>query len=176
MLKKIALIFAVAIAVIFIFAATKPDNFVVQRSLTIQAAPDKIYPLIADFHRWVLWSPYEKLDPTLQRTYGGMAAGKGASYQWSGNKQAGKGSMEIIAASEPTDIVIQLDFTEPFAAHNTAEFTLAPNGENTTVTWTMRGLSPFISKIMQVFFNMDKMIGPDFEAGLANLKVIAEQH
>lgn len=176
MLKKTALIIVAAIAAILIAAAMQPDNFTVQRSLTIKASPEKIYPFIADFHHWQEWSPFEKLDPALQRTYSGMDSGKGSIYAWSGNKDAGKGRMEIIATSEPNDIVIQLDFIEPFAAHNTAEFTLTAAGENTTVTWAMRGPSPFIAKIMHVFFNMDKMLGADFEAGLINLKKISEPH
>lgn len=176
MFKMIGAIIVAAIAVILVLAAMKPDNFVVQRSLTIKSPPEKIYPLIADFHRWTQWSPYEKLDPALQRTYSGADSSKGAIYEWSGNKKAGKGRMEITAANEPNDIVIQLDFIEPFAARNTAEFTLAPNGDSTTVTWSMRGSSPFIAKIMQVFCNMDKMVGPDFKTGLANLQTIAEQH
>lgn len=175
MLKIIAMIIGAVLAVILILAATKPDNFVIQRSLAIKAPPGKIYPLIADFHRWTAWSPYEKLDPSLQRTFSGAETGRGAIYEWSGNKKAGKGRMEIIEAKEPHDIVIQLDFIEPFAAHNTAEFTLTPNGDSTIATWAMRGTSPFVAKIMQVFFNMDKMIGPDFETGLANLKAAAEQ-
>lgn len=176
MFKVIGAIVVAVIAIILVLAAMKPDNFVVQRTLSIHAAPEKIYPFIADFHRWTLWSPYEKLDPALQRTYSGAASSKGAVYEWSGNKKAGKGRMEITAANEPNDIVIQLDFIEPFATRNTAEFTLTPNGESTTVTWAMRGPSPFIAKIMQVFFDMDKMVGPDFETGLANLQAIAKQH
>lgn len=176
MFKMLAAVIVVALAGILILAAVKPDNFVVQRSVTIKASPDKIYPLIADFHRWTLWSPYEKLDPALHRTYSGADAGKGAVYEWSGNKKAGKGRMEIVNVNEPTDIVIQLDFIEPFATRNTAEFTLVPSGGNTTVTWAMRGSSPFVAKIMQVFFDMDKMVGPDFETGLANLQAIAERH
>ncbi|HEY3699848.1 MAG TPA: SRPBCC family protein [Spongiibacteraceae bacterium] len=175
MLKITGSIIVAIIVVILILAATKPDNFVIQRSLAIKAPPEKIYPLIADFHHWTAWSPYEKLDPSLQRTFSGAESGRGAIYEWSGNKKAGKGRMEIIETKEPNDIVIQLDFIEPFAAHNTAEFTLTPNGDSTTATWAMRGTSPFIAKIMQVFFNMDKMIGPDFETGLANLKAATEQ-
>jgi hypothetical protein len=175
MLKTIALVIAAAIAAVLIAAAMKPDNFVVQRSIEINAAPEKIYPLIDDFHRWTQWSPYEKLDPNLQRIYSGAASGVGAIYTWSGDKNVGKGRMQIIDVKEPTQIIIQLDFIEPFATHNTAEFSLAPRNNATTVTWSMRGPSPFISKIMQVFFSMDKMIGNDFETGLANLKIAAER-
>ena len=175
MLKIIGSIIAVVIIGIVILAATKPDTFVVQRSLEIKTPPEKIYPLIADFHRWIEWSPYEKLDPNLQRTYSGAAAGRGAIYAWSGNKQAGKGRMEMLDAKAPSDIVIQLDFIEPFAARDTAEFTLAPQGDATTVTWSMRGSLSFLMKVMHLFFDMDKMIGADFEKGLANLKTAAER-
>lgn len=176
MFKIIGAIIAVAIAAILILAAMQPDSFVVQRSLAIPASPEKIYPLISDFHRWTRWSPFEKLDPAMQRTYSGADSGKGAVYTWSGNNKAGKGRMEITDTNAPNGIVIQLDFIEPFAASNTAEFTLVPDGDTTTVTWAMRGSSPFIAKIMHLFFNMDKMVGSDFETGLANLKAATESH
>jgi carbon monoxide dehydrogenase subunit G len=176
MFKLIGVAVSIVIAAVLILAAMQPDNFVVQRSITVQTPPDKIYPFINDFHRWAAWSPFEKLDPAMQRVFSGTEAGKGAIYEWSGDKNAGKGRMEIIDATAPNNISIQLDFSEPFAAHNTTEFTLAPNGETTTVTWAMRGSSPFIAKIMQLFCNMDKMIGPDFEEGLANLKMLAERN
>lgn len=175
MLKVIGAIAVIAIATILILAAAKPDNFVVQRTLDINTSPEKIYPFISDFRNWTIWSPYEKLDPNLQRTYSGAAAGKGAVYEWSGDGKAGKGRMEIIKTEEPNSIVIALDFFAPFEAHNIAEFTLESRGDASTVTWAMRGPSPFITKIMQVFFSMDKMVGADFETGLANLKQISEK-
>lgn len=175
MLKIIGGIVAVAIAVILIIAATKPDNFVVQRTLDINAAPEKIFPLINDFHNWTQWSPYENRDPNLQRTYSGAAMGKGAVYAWRGNKDIGEGRMEITETQEPNSILIALDFLAPFKAHNVAEFTIAPRGDGSTVTWAMRGASPFVTKVMQVFFSMDKMVGADFETGLANLKNLSEK-
>ena len=175
MLKTIAIIAGVVIAAILILAATKPDTFRVQRSITIKAPPEKIFPLINDFHSWVLWSPYEKKDLAMKKTYSSKAAGTGATYAWQGDKNVGKGSMEITKSVAPSNIVIALDFFEPFEAHNTAEFSLDANGDSTLVTWSMQGPSPYISKIMQLFFNMDKMVGADFEVGLAELKTLAEK-
>ena len=171
----IAIVLAIAIAIVLILAATKPDTFQVQRSATIKAAPEKIYPLISDFHQWKGWSPWENRDPAMKRTYGGAAAGEGAVYAWEGNKNVGSGRMEILDASAPSKIVIKLDFLKPFEAHNTAEFTMLPQGDATNLTWLMHGPAPFISKLMHVFMNIDRMVGKDFEAGLANLKRLTEK-
>jgi len=175
----IAVVLAVAIAVVLILAMTKPDTFSVQRAATVKAPPEKIYSLINDFHQWGSWSPWENKDPAMQRSYSGAASGRGAVYAWEGNKNVGSGRMEIIDASEPSKIVIKLDFLKPFEAHNTAEFTMLPQGNatnaTTNVTWLMHGPAPFTSKVMQVFMNMDKMIGKDFETGLANLKKVTEK-
>lgn len=173
MWKKIVLGLVVIVAVILVWAATKPDTFSVQRSITINAPPEKIVPLLDDFHQWGAWSPWEKLDPAMKRTHSGAARGKGAVYAWEGNSQAGAGRMEILDSS-PSHVGIQLDFLKPFPSHNTAEFALQPNGGATNVTWTMKGPNLFIGKIMSIFVSMDKMIGKDFEAGLANLKARAE--
>ena len=175
MLATIAIIVVVLLAALLAFAATRPDVLRVQRATSIQAAPETIFPLIADFHRWISWSPWENRDPELKRTYSGAASGKGAVYAWKGNRNVGSGRMEITEASSPGKITIQLDFIKPFAAHNITEFTLQPAGGATNVTWTMHGPSPFITKVMGVFVNMDKMIGKDFETGLANLKSVAER-
>lgn len=174
MVKKIAIVLAVLLLGLLTFAATRPDSFRVQRTLTIHAPPEKIYPLLEDFHRWNDWSPYQKLDPSMRRTLSGAERGKGAVYEWDGNAKAGKGRMEITNLSAPSRVTIQLDFTKPFEAHNTAEFTLQPRGETTDVTWAMYGPSPFATKLVGVFLDMDRMIGRDFEAGLANLKALAE--
>ena len=168
-------IIVIAVVVLLVYAATKPDTFRIQRSATIQAPPEKIYPHINDFHRWAAWSPWEKLDPDLKRTHSGAASGKGTVYEWEGNKKVGKGRMEITDESPPSKIIIKLDFFRPFEAHNTAEFTLAANGSATTVTWAMLGTMPYMMKVMSVFMNMDRMIGENFETGLANLKAIAEK-
>ena len=175
----VALVLAVAIAIVLILAATKPDRFSVERATSVTAPPDKIFPLINDFHRWVAWSPWENKDPAMQRSFTGAASGKGAVYGWEGNKNVGSGRMEILDASMPSKIVIKLDFFTPFEGHNTAEFTMLPQGdatsEATNVTWLMYGPASFMSKVMQVFMNLDHMIGKDFEIGLANLKRLAEK-
>ena len=170
----IAVILALAIAAVLILASRKGDTFRVQRAATIDAPPEKIFPLISDFHQWKAWSPWEDRDPDQQRSFSGAASGKGAVYQWKGNRNVGSGRMEILEAPPPHRIVIKLDFISPFEAHNTAEFTLLPQGSSTNVTWLMHGPAPLMSKVMQVFMNMDDMIGKDFAAGLANLKRVAE--
>ena len=174
MFKIILLIVIVALAAVLGFATTRPDVFRVERSASIKAAPEKIFPLIADFHQWAEWSPWEKMDPAMQRTFSGAVSGKGAAYAWEGNSKVGAGRMEITDAV-PSKITIQLDFIKPFEGHNIAEFTLTPNGDTTNVTWAMHGPAPFISKLIGLFCDMDKMIGKDFETGLANLKVIAQK-
>ena len=174
-LVAIISIIAIAVVVLLVYAATKPDAFRIQRAATIQAPPEKIYPHINDFHRWTAWSPWEKLDPDLKRTHSGAPSGKGTVYEWDGNKKVGKGRMEITDESPPSRIIIKLDFFRPFEAHNTAEFTLAASGGATTVTWAMLGTMPYMMKVMSVFMNMDRMIGENFETGLANLKAIAER-
>jgi uncharacterized protein YndB with AHSA1/START domain len=171
----IALVLAAAIAVVLILAATKPSTFSVRRATTIKAPPGKIFPLINDFHQWGSWSPYEHKDPAMKRTYSGLESGKGAIYAWNGNRNVGSGRMEIIDVSAPSKIVIKLDFFTPFEGHNTAEFTMLPQADGTNVTWLMHGPAPFMSKVMQVFINIDHMVGKDFEVGLANLKRLAEQ-
>ncbi|MDE2600483.1 MAG: SRPBCC family protein [Rhodocyclaceae bacterium] len=174
MFKKISLLALGIIVGLLIAAAMKPDEFRVKRSIRIQAPPERVFPLLNDLHAFTAWSPYEKLDPAMQRTYSGAASGKGAVYAWSGNDKVGVGRMEIVNVTPPESVLIQLDFKEPFEAHNTAAFTLKPEGDGTTVTWAMLGPAPFVSKLMSLFFSMDAMIGKDFEAGLANLKRIAE--
>jgi uncharacterized protein YndB with AHSA1/START domain len=171
----IAVIVALAIAAVLIFAATKPNTFSVQRSAAIHAPPEKIFPLINDFHQWRAWSPYEDRDPNLQRTYSGAISGKGAVYEWAGNRNVGSGRMEILDAPAPDQVVIKLDFISPFEGHNTAEFTCVPQGDTTNVTWRMHGPAPFMMKVMHVFINMDNMIGKDFAVGLDNLKRVAEK-
>ena len=175
MLKIILIVLVVVVAGILVFAATKPDTFTVQRSASIKAPPEKIFPLINDYRSWASWSPYETKDPAMKRTFGASTVGKGATYAWDGNKEVGQGSMEIQESVPPSRIAINLDFLKPFEAHNRVDFTLEPQGEATRVSWSMRGPAPFISKVMQVFINMDNMVGRDFEAGLANLKAVSEK-
>jgi uncharacterized protein YndB with AHSA1/START domain len=175
MFKKIAIIILVLLAAVLIYATTKPDTFEVRRSATIKAPPEKIFPLLNDFRSWQTWSPWEKLDPALKRTYSGAANGQGSVYAWEGNSKVGAGRMELMQSIPSSRIGIKLDFLKPFEGHNVAEFTLAPNGDSTTVTWAMRGPNPYLGKVMSVFVDMDRMVGRDFETGLANLKAAAEQ-
>jgi uncharacterized protein YndB with AHSA1/START domain len=171
----IAIAIAIAILAILAYAATRPDDFRVERKTSIKAAPDKVFAYINDFHQWAVWSPWEKLDPSMKRTFSGPASGKGTVYNWEGAGKVGAGRMEILDAPTPEKVVIKLDFIKPFEGHNTAEFTMQAQGDATQVTWAMFGPAPYISKLMGIFFNMDKMIGTDFETGLANLKVAAEK-
>ncbi len=175
MFKLIALIIVILLIGLLAYAATRPDSFSVQRSITIKAPPEKVYALINDFHHWTTWSPWEKLDPALTRHYSGAPQGDGTIYEWVGNNKVGTGRMEITHSQPASKIVIKLDFLKPFEAHNTAEFTLQPVGDNTILTWRMYGPNPYIAKLMQVFCSMDKMVGKDFETGLANLKAQAEK-
>ena len=177
MLKTLAIIGAIAVVVIagiLIYAATKSDSFRVQRVVLINAPPDKVFPLINDLKAWVAWSPYEKKDPAMKRSLGAVTAGKGATYAWEGDKNVGQGSMEIVE-SGPRKILLKLDFLKPFEAHNMGEFVLEPKGDSTFVTWAIYGPSPYMSKVIGTFMNIDDMIGRDFEKGLADLKAAAEK-
>jgi polyketide cyclase/dehydrase/lipid transport protein len=165
----------ILVAAILILALTKPDSFSVQRTVTIRASPDKILPLIEDFHSWTLWSPWENVDPNMKKTYNGAAAGTGAVYEWEGNMAVGKGRMEITEVLPSSAVTIKLDFEKPMEGHNIAKFSLAASGDTTNVTWAMSGPANFMSKMMQVFMSMDKMVGPQFGRGLANLKTVAEK-
>jgi hypothetical protein len=152
---------------------TSADRFRVERSIHVDAPPAEIAPMIEDFHRWSAWSPYEKLDPAMQRSYGGAERGVGAVYEWTG-KKAGAGRMEIKAV-QPALITIQLDFTKPMKASNTAFFVLEPDGAGTRVTWAMEGPRTLMTKVMGLFMSMDSLVGKDFEKGLADLKDLAER-
>ena len=150
-------------------------NYTVERERTIAAPADAVRAQITDFHRWRAWSPWEDLDPQLHRAYSGPDAGEGARYAWNGNRKAGAGSMEITDATAPSKVSLKLDFTRPFEAHNTVDFTMTPEAGGTRVTWDMRGPTPLLGKVIHVFLDMDKMVGGDFEAGLAKLKAAAEK-
>ena len=175
MLKVIGTIVVIGVAGVLVAAAVQPDHFQVKRSATIDAPPDRIYALISDFHRWRSWSPYEKLDPGMRRTYSGAEHGVGSVYEWAGNSKAGQGRMEITRAPRASEVAIRLDFVKPIAAHNVATFTFEPRGDATTVTWTMDGPTPYVGKIIHLFVDMDRLVGRDFETGLANLRTIAER-
>jgi hypothetical protein len=173
-LKITLLVVAGVIAAILILAATRPDTFTVQRTALIKAPAERIFPLVNDFHRWGDWSPWEKIDPAMKREFSGAPSGKGAKYAWEGNSSVGSGSMEITDSAPPGKIVIRLDFLKPFEARNRTEFTMRPQGDSTEVAWTMTGPVPYLGKIMHMLVSMDKMVGGQFEQGLANLKSIAE--
>ena len=175
MLKIIGIVIALAILAVLVFAATKPDVFRLQRSATIKAPPEKIFALINDFNLWSQWSPWEKKDPAMKRTFGTTTSGMGAKYAWEGNKDVGQGSMEITESVPSLKVAIKLDFLKPFETSNTVDFTLEPKGDATNVTWRMQGPTPYFAKIIHVFMDMDKMVGKDFEAGLADLKTAAEK-
>lgn len=177
MLKFVAIataLLVVVVGAVVAYAATRPDHMRVQRQARIQAPAEKIFPLINDFHSWALWSPYEKLDLAMQRSFAGAASGEGAVYEWNSDGKAGAGRMEIADAASPSHVRIALDFTKPMRTSNIAEFTLVPDGDGTRVQWTMDGPAPLVARVMGLFVDMDKLIGRDFESGLANLKAATE--
>ncbi len=176
MKKAIAITLAiiiVGVAAVLAVAASKPDQFSVQRSVLIKASADQIFPNINDYRNWKAWSPWEKVDPNMKREYSGPESGKGAKYSWVGNGDVGEGDMEIVE-SDPSKVEINLHFVKPFEGTNKAIFSLQPEGEQTKVTWAMTGDSPFMCKVIQVFFSMDQCCGKEFEKGLASLKTISE--
>jgi hypothetical protein len=174
MFKTVAIVIVVLIAIVLIYAATRPDTFHVERSISIKAAPEKIFPLINDFHQWNEWTPYNK-DPAMKKIYSGNTSGKGAAYAWEGNKEVGKGAISITGTTPPTKVEFDLHMIEPFEGHNQVIFTLNTTGDSTAVTWGMDGTRNYIVKVMGLFLSMDQMVGKDFETGLAKLKALAEK-
>lgn len=179
MLKTIALsaaaILAVSIIAVLVLAAMKPATFRIERTASIKAPPEVIFPLINNLNEWKSWSPYEKKDPAMKRTLSEARSGEGAWYAWDGNAHVGKGRMEIAETASPQRVTFRLDFERPFEGHNMADFIVEPKTGATSVTWVLRGPNQFIGKIMSVFIDMDHMVGKDFEDGLLNLKRLAEQ-
>ena len=173
MLKLTLLAIAVLIGGILILAATRPDTFRVQRTATIQAPPERIYPLISDLRQFNAWNPYEKKDPNIVGAYSGPASGAGAAYAFTGNKEVGKGAIRITSAT-PEVVRMDLVMLEPFEADNRVEFRIEPAGSATKVTWALEGKAPFFAKVIHLFLDMDSMVGKDFESGLAGLKKLAE--
>lgn len=174
-MRKLLIALVLVVVAVLGYASTKPDQFHVERSIVINAPAERIFPHINNFHLWTAWSPYEKLDPAMKRSFSGADSGVGAAYAWDGNSAVGTGSMRILESTPSSAIKIKLDFLKPMEGHDTADFTLAPQGESTTVTWAMSGQAPFIMKVMGVFLDCDKMIGKDFETGLGSLKALSEQ-
>lgn len=175
MLTYLAIAMLTLIAGLLIVAARKPDVFEVSRSATIRATPERIFALLADFQEWGAWSPYEKKDPAMKRSFKGATSGVGAIYVFDGNREAGSGELAIVEVQAPVKLAVTLDMTKPMACHNLITFTLTPAEAGTLVTWRMEGACPFLGKVMGTIFNMDRMVGNDFEKGLAALKQAAER-
>ncbi len=173
MIATILIVIVALIAAMLIYAATKPNTFLVRRTTHIDAPPERIFPMIDDLHAQSAWSPFEK-DPAMKRMHSGAPRGKGAVYEWDGNRQVGAGRIVITELVPPSKIVLLLDMDRPFKAHNTVEFTLERSGAGTNVTWSMQGRQPYMAKVMTIFMDCDKMVGSQFEEGLAKLKQLVE--
>ena len=174
MIKKIAIALGAVVIIFLGVVAMQPADFRIERSAAIAAPPADVFAQVNDFHNWTAWSPWEKLDPALKKTYSGAAAGGGAVYEWAGNDQVGTGRMTL-TDSQPSNLIrIKLEFIKPFEATNTTEFLLTPDGGGTKVTWSMTGNNNFMAKAAGLFMNMEKMVGGDFEKGLAQMKTVAE--
>lgn len=174
MLKKVVLVLGIAVAAFLTVAAIRPNTFHVERSLGIAASPLDAFALVNDFHKWAGWSPWDKLDPNMQRTFTGAAAGTTAGYSWTGNDKVGEGRMTIVESLPGERIRINLEFIKPWPGQNTLVFVFAPQGGGTQVTWSMDGTNSFIAKAFSMFMDMDSMVGKDFEKGLAQMKALSE--
>jgi uncharacterized protein YndB with AHSA1/START domain len=172
-MKILIALAVVAIALVGV-VAVQPSGFRITRTTTISAPPPAVFAHVNDFHKWEAWNPWAKLDPAMKQTYGGAAAGTGAIYTWAGNREVGEGRMTL-TESRPTELIrIKLEFLKPFRATNTAEFTFKPDGDRTVVAWTMTGENNFIAKAVGLVMNMDRMVGGQFETGLARMKSVVE--
>ena len=171
----VVILFIIAVASVLAYAATRPGPFEVARSISIKAPPEKIFPLIDDLRGFNRWNPFLKNDPNTKLAYSGPDHGKGAAHDWDGTSRVGTGRVEITNSVPSSKIVMKLDMIKPIEGHNRVEFTLQPASDATTVTWQMTGENVFLAKVFQVFVSMDKMVGGEFEKGLADLKIIAEQ-
>jgi hypothetical protein len=177
MLETILIILGVVallVAVFVVIVALQPADFRITRTATMSAEPPKVFAQVNDFHNWNGWSPWAKLDPAMKQTFDGAPAGTGAIYSWNGNNKVGEGRMTIVGSRPSELITIKLEFLKPFKATNTAEFSFKPQAQQTAVTWTMTGRKNFVLKAFGLFMSMDKMVGGDFEKGLASMKSIVE--
>jgi hypothetical protein len=174
MIRKILIGVAALVAGAAPWVSLQPPTFHVERSVTIQAPAENAFALVNDFHGWTAWSPWEKRDPKMERSYAGASSGAGAVYAWRGNSEVGEGRMTISKSERPSLLSIRLEFLKPFAATNTATFTFTTVGEGTRVTWAMDGENTIPGKIAHLVMDMDKMVGADFERGLSALKSAAE--
>ena len=171
----IVLAIIVVIGLLLIYGALQPADFSVSREADFKAAPAKVFAQVNDFKNWSSWSPWERIDPDMKRSFGEKTAGVGAQYSWVGNKKVGEGSMEITQSEPSNRMQLDLHFIKPFQANNVCEFTISPSENGSHLRWDMRGSKPFMFRVMGLFFNMDKMVGGDFEKGLANLRGIVEK-
>lgn len=174
MLKKIALTLAAAIVILLIVIATRPAEFKIERTASIKAPAWLVFGLVNDFRQWHSWSPWEKLDPAMKKTFGEKAAGEGATYGWVGNDQVGEGRMTITEAKASQYVKLKLEFLKPWTATNQATFTFTSQGGSTSVSWSMQGENDFMGKAFALFVDMDQMVGKDFERGLATMGTVAE--
>lgn len=174
MLRKVLLGLGVAVLLFVVVVATRPGAFRIERSTSISAPPAVVYNLVEDFHAWGAWSPWEKLDPSMKRSFEGSPRGVGAIYGWAGNDKAGEGKMTIERAEAPNLVGIKLQFLKPFEATNAVTFTFTPAGADTKVVWVMEGTNNFVGKAFSMFMDMDTMVGDDFAKGLAAMKAAAE--
>lgn len=174
MIKKIALALGGIVVVFLGVVAMQPADFRIERSAVIAAPPEVVFAQVNDFHNWAAWSPWEKLDPAMKKTFSGAAAGVGSVYEWTGNDEVGAGRMTL-TESRPAELIrIKLEFLKPFEATNTTDFTFKPEGGGTKTIWSMTGNNNFMAKAAGLFMNMEKMVGGDFEKGLAQLKTVSE--
>lgn len=173
-MKKVLIGLAVVILAFLAVVATRPSTFHIERSTEIATPPDVPFAMVTDFHQWAGWSPWEKLDPSMKKTYDGPASGVGSSYAWVGNDKVGEGKMTLTGVKPAESIDLKLEFIKPWQATNDVKFTFAGAGDKTKVTWAMDGHNDFMGKAFGLFMNMDKMVGKDFESGLQNLKTASE--
>jgi len=173
MLVKILIGVAVVIALLVIFIATRPAEFTVSRSANMATTPDAVFAQLNDFHKWEVWSPWAKMDPNAKSTFEGPTSGEGAKFAWDGNSDVGAGNMTITESVPNDHVRIRLEFVRPFAGVNDTLFTIKPAGDKTNVTWTMSGRNNFITKAISLFMDCDKMVGPQFEKGLASMETAA---
>ncbi|WP_164007116.1 SRPBCC family protein [Pyxidicoccus trucidator] len=174
MAKLIGVVVVVLIVAVVLFIRSRPDHFRIERSAQIHAPPDTVFAMINDFHQWGQWSPYEKLDPNIERRFEGPSSGPGAVYAWTGNSKAGEGRMTILESRPGELVTLKLEFFKPFAATNQATFTLVPSGTGTRVTWSMEGENSLMGKAISAFMDMDALLGKNFEEGLANLNTAVQ--
>jgi carbon monoxide dehydrogenase subunit G len=169
MLLTIAVVLIVVLGVFAAFVATRPGDFRISRSRTVAAPPAAVHAYVNDFHKWPEWSPWEKLDPAMKKEISGAPSGPGATYHWVGNNKVGEGRMTITDSRPPQSVTLRLEFIKPWTATNVTQFDIVPSGSGTNVTWAMTGHNNFMAKAFGVFMNLDKVVGTDFERGLASL-------